>query len=149
MKVDRGHMVPLPRQAVAILREIHAVTEKTGIVFPAIRKQRHGSRFMSIGNVRKALAEGLDLSGKHTIHGFRGTASTMLKEAGFHKDDVLMSIAHWSEAKGSKSDQAYDSALRLPYRAGMMQGFADYLDGLIANDAGAFAALEDVRRAID
>jgi integrase len=149
MKVDREHMVPLPRQAVAILRELHAITEKTGIVFPAIRKQRHGSKFMSVGNVRKALAETLDLSGKHTIHGFRGTASTMLKEAGFNKDDVLLSISHWSEAKGSRSDQAYDSALRLPYRAGMMQGFADYLDGLIANDDEAFAALENVRRAID
>ena len=33
----REHLVPLPRQALAILRELHAVTGKGELLFPSIR----------------------------------------------------------------------------------------------------------------
>lgn len=143
MKMGREHKVPLSRQAVAILRELYAITGKTCIVFPAIN--RCGSEFMSESTVSKALSTKLGWAGEHSTHGFRGTAATVLKECRFDKDAVLLSIAHWSAAKGDSTEQAYDSATLLPYRQVMLQGYADYLDRLVAGEEKPLRKLKIVR----
>ena len=146
MKMGREHRVPLSAQAVAMLRELHKHTEKTGVVFPAIL--RRGSRFMSESTFRKALGNKLEYVGEHSTHGFRGSAGTILDDVDFPTTWVNLSIAHWSKAKGSKSDAAYNSAEKLPQRRAMMQAYADYLDAIIAGDEGALESLREVRRTI-
>src|ERR1700712_1829118 len=37
MKMRKAHNVPLSRQSVALLRQLHAITGPTGYVFPSIR----------------------------------------------------------------------------------------------------------------
>jgi integrase len=63
--------------------------------------------------------------GQATVHGFRGTASTVLNEQGFNRDWIERQLAHVEQ---DEVRAAYNSAQWLPERRRMMQCWADYLD---------------------
>ena len=65
-----------------------------------------------------------------TGHGFRGLASTILHESGFEEAHIELQFAH---VKRNKVAAAYNYAKYLKQRAQMMQWWADYLDGQLAN----------------
>jgi len=121
----RPHLVPLSRQAVAALREVHPLTKDGRFVFPSLLG---GSRCMSDGTMGKALL----LMGwereKMTAHGFRAMARTMLVE----QLDVLPDIveAQLAHKKSGPLGSAYDRAQFMRQRAKMMQEWGDYLDKL-------------------
>jgi integrase len=62
-----------------------------------------------------------------TAHGFRATASTLLKEMGVAPGPIELQLAH---AERNKVGAAYNRAQRLAERRLMMQRWADYLDKL-------------------
>ncbi|NOS89963.1 MAG: integrase, partial [Methylococcaceae bacterium] len=65
-----------------------------------------------------------------TTHGFRGIASTQIREVGqgkFREEVIEAQLAH---AAKSKTQAAYDHAIYLPERTALMQWWADYLDGI-------------------
>ena len=64
-----------------------------------------------------------------TVHGFRSMASTRLNEMGWHRDAIERQLAH---IEGNEVRAAYNYAEHLPERRRMVQGWADYLDGLKA-----------------
>ena len=83
MKMRTEHIVPLSRQAVDILRELHPLTGSGRFVFPSARTS---ARPMSENAVTAALRR-MDYSGEQmTGHGFRTTASTLLNELGWSAD---------------------------------------------------------------
>lgn len=128
MKMRTPHIVPLSRQAVSILRELHSLTGAGRYVFPGARS---AARSMSENTVNAALRRLDYTSDEMTGHGFRSMASTLLNEAGWHRDAIERQLAH------SERDQvraAYNYAEHLPERRKMMQAWADYLGGL---EAGA------------
>jgi integrase len=126
MKMKREHLVPLARQAVALLREAEKHTSGGKYVFPT---SHDPLRPMSENTIRGALC-GLGYSSDvHTPHGFRTTASTLLNERGFNPEIVEMQLAH--EEK-SETRAAYNRAQKLAERRAMMQAWADYLDRLRA-----------------
>jgi len=124
MKMKQDHIVPLSRQAVAILREQFAVSGGGTFVFPSLRGD---ARCISDNTINAAL-RGLGY-GKHemTGHGFRTTASTLLHELGFNSDVIERQLAHGEQNKVKAS---YNRAAHLPERRRMMQAWADYLDKL-------------------
>ena len=63
-----------------------------------------------------------------TVHGFRSTASTILNELGYRSDVIERQLSH---GERNKIRAAYNHAQYLPDRRTMMQGWADYLDGLV------------------
>ena len=67
MKARRPHVVPLPRQAVAILRQLQEVTGRYDLVFPG---QQNAERPMSENTINKALRL-MGYEGRQTGHGFR------------------------------------------------------------------------------
>ena len=67
--------------------------------------------------------------GEMTIHGFRGTASTLLNEQGFRADVIEAQLAH---AERNAVRKAYNHAQYMPERHRLMQAYVDYLDGLRA-----------------
>jgi integrase len=71
------HLVPLPRQAVAILRGLHGYTGHGVMVFPG---ERSHERPISENSVRTALITMGYTPDVQTWHGFRATARTMLAE---------------------------------------------------------------------
>lgn len=125
-KTKVQHIVPLPRQAVAILRELHQLTGDGQYVFPG----RTGSRTMSENTINAALRYmGFDKD-TQTGHGFRATGRTMLDEVlQFRPDFIEQQLAH---SVKDPNGRAYNRTSFLEDRRRMMQQWADYLDGLKA-----------------
>lgn len=124
MKMREQHIVPLSTQAVAILRELHALTGDGRFVFPGARTN---GRPMSENTVNAALRRLGYTKDEMTGHGFRSMASTILNEQGWHRDAIERQLAH---AEHNAVRAAYNYAEHLPERRKMMQAWADYLDGL-------------------
>jgi integrase len=125
MKMKASHLVPLSTQAIAILRDLQALTGAGRFLFPSLRS---ASRPMSENTVTAALRR-LGYSGEEmTGHGFRSMAATRLNELGWRADAIERQLAH---AESNKVRDAYTSAAQwLDERKSMMQAWADYLDGL-------------------
>jgi integrase len=123
MKVD--HLVPLARQAVALLRNVKPMTGHGKYVFPSLRT---GERPMSENTINAAL-RGMGYSAEvHSAHGFRAMARTILDEVlGERVDLIEHQLAH---AVKDVNGRAYNRTAHLPARRAMMQKWADYLDKL-------------------
>lgn len=124
MKMRHEHIVPLSRQAVAILHQLQPLTGRGRYLFPGLRT---ADRPMSENTINAALRRlGYEQS-QMTGHGFRSMASTLLNEMGWHRDAIERQLAH-AEKDGVRA--AYNRAEHLPERRKMMQAWSDYLDGL-------------------
>jgi len=123
------HIVPLSKQAIKILKDIQPLTGRYQHVFTGARSR---SRPLSDNAVRTALRTMGFTNEQMTVHGFRGTASTMLNEMGFNSDAIETQLAH----KDSNAIRAaYNHALYLDERKKMLQSWADYLDELKADES--------------
>ncbi len=123
MKMRQMHIVPLSRQALAILEELHEVTGNGRYLFP----NRTGDKPLHHMTPLRALRRLGYAVGEHTIHGFRSMASTLLNEQGYNSDWIERQLAH-SERNGVRA--AYNYAQYLPERRKMMQEYSDYLFAL-------------------
>jgi integrase len=128
MKMGELHLVPLSRQAVAVLRELKEITGDGKYLFPSLRS---AARPISDNTVNAALRRLGYSKDEMTGHGFRAMASTCLNEQGWHPDLIELQLAH---AERNKVRAAYNRAERLTERRKMMQAWADYLDGLKFSD---------------
>jgi len=128
MKMKSAHIVPLSKQAIAILNDIYNHTGHLQYVFTSVTSIK---RPMSENTVNMAIRRiGYDNT-QMTGHGFRSMASTILHEQGWLHDAIERQLAH---SDRNKVSAAYNYAEHLPLRKQMMQHWADYLDGL-ANGA--------------
>ena len=128
MKTRQAHLVPLSRQAVAILKELHPVTAPASpYVFPSARSF---ARPMSENAILAALRRMGYEKDEMTGHGFRAMARTMLDEIlQFRPEIIEHQLAHTvKDALG----RAYNRTQHREERRKMMQCWADYLDGLRA-----------------
>lgn len=119
------HLVPLPRQAVAILEDLFKQTGHTGRVFPC--EGRKG-RFLSDNTLNSALRSLGYGAETVTAHGFRATARTLVVEIlEFPEAVVEMQLDH---AVKDINGRAYNRTEFVLKRIEMMQAWADYLDEL-------------------
>ena len=123
MKMKQTHIVPLSRQALAILHELHAFSGQERFVFPGHSQEPHINKATLVTALRR-MGYGKD---QMSFHSFRSMASTLLNEQGYNRDWVERQLAH-SERNGVRA--AYNYAEYLPERRRMLQEWADYLDGL-------------------
>lgn len=121
MKKRKEHVVPLPRQAVDMLRALHGITGHRDHLFPH-RDDR--SKPMVTASFRQMLNV-LGWGGKYSPHATRTTGSTRLNELGFMSDWIERQLAH---AEPNAVRRTYNHAEHLPERARMMQQWADLLD---------------------
>lgn len=126
MKMREQHIVPLSRQACAILEELQPLTggEDGKYVFPSVRSN---ARAMSENTVNAALRRMGYEKDEMTGHGFRSIASTLLHEQGWPSPIIERQLAH---GERNKVKAAYNFAEYLPERREMMQAWADHLDQL-------------------
>ena len=120
------HIVPLARQAVAILTALREVSHGTKYLLPSFRTR---DRPMSENTLNAALRRLGYTSDPMTAHGLRALASTLLNEQGFSPDVIELQLVH---KERNKVRAAYNRAERLAERRKMMQAWADCLDGLKA-----------------
>ena len=127
MKRRREHLIPLPNQAVALLRELHNITGNYPLLFPGrsdTTKPRSNTVFLM------ALRR-LGYEGRQTGHGFRHLASTILNENGFDSQHVEAQLSHVKEGVRG----VYAKSTYLEQRKMMMQWYADHLDKLATGNA--------------
>lgn len=124
-KTKTDHIVPLSRQAIAILQELQPLTGRGEYLFPSGRSTQ---RPMSENAVLAALrALGIDKE-EMSGHGFRAMARTLLdEELGVRPELIEQQLAH---AVKDPLGRAYNRTKHLKERHSMMQQWADYLDDL-------------------
>lgn len=119
-----AHTVPLPKQALALLRGIHPLTGHGRYVFPG---ERSHERPLSDNSVRSALYA-LGFGKEQSWHGFRASARTMLvDELNIDWQVIEANLAH---AKKDANGTSYNRTKYIAQRFDMIQQWADYLDKL-------------------
>ena len=125
MKLRVEHLVPLPKQALALFYELKQFRGESEYVFPGDRNpnQPMSNNTLLYGGIYR-----MGYRSRATIHGFRSLASSILNESGkWNPDAIERQLAH------SEKDQvraAYNRAKYLGERKQMMQWYADHLDEL-------------------
>jgi len=124
MKMRRPHMVPLSKQAIAVLGRAATLWGADGLVFPSVRDD---NKPMSDNAMSKALRD-MGYKGKATPHGFRASFSSMAYErSGFPSEVIEKALAH--EEK-NKIKGAYNRAEYLEQRRQLMRWWGDRLHAL-------------------
>lgn len=121
MKKRKAHAMPLPTQAVEMLRALHGLTGRHVHLFPH-RDDR--TKPMVTASFRQMLNV-LGWGKKYSPHATRTTGSTRLNELGFASDWIERQLAH---AEPNMVRRTYNHAEHLADRAKMMQQWADMLD---------------------
>ncbi|WP_242186161.1 integrase arm-type DNA-binding domain-containing protein [Sphingomonas sp. CARO-RG-8B-R24-01] len=130
MKMRRPHAVPLSKQVLGYLAELHALTGPDGFVFPAFHTSR---RPLSENTINQAFRRMGYAPGEVTAHGLRTTASTLLNESGkWSADAIERSLAH---ADKDAIRGTYNRGLYWEERIAMHQWWSDYLDQLRTADS--------------
>lgn len=119
-----AHTVPLPTQAVELLRGIHPLTGHGRYVFPG---ERNHDRPLSDNSVRSALYS-LGFGKEQSWHGFRASARTMLVDQ--LNIDWQVIEANLAHAKKDANGTSYNRTQYINQRFIMIQQWADYLDKL-------------------
>lgn len=122
MKMGRDHIVPLSRQAIEVLKELQPITGHYKYIFASHAKP--DKKPFSENAMLYALYR-MDYKGKHTVHGFRHLATTILNELGFDRRHVEKQMSH--EIK-NRTEKRYNRAEFIHDRTKMMQEYADFVD---------------------
>lgn len=121
----RDMVVPLPRQAIAILKQQYSINSHSEYVFHSPSAKKNG--IISDNTANKHLKE-LGYQNIHCVHGFRASAKTMLQEQlKYPAVLVEMGLGHITK---DQNGTAYGRFEFLEDRTEMMQTWADYLDAL-------------------
>jgi len=128
MKMKKAHLVPLSKQAVAILRELQPLTGSGKFLFPCVRS---AARPISDNTLNAALRRMGYTSDDIVSHGWRAVFRTLA-------DEVLQVRVEYIEAQlahkvADVHGRAYNRTAFLKQRKAMMQRWADYLDTLKAS----------------
>ena len=127
----REHIVPLSKQAVALLRALHARgVHEYVFVSPRSWRRRIG------GSALLRVIDQTGYKGRMTPHGCRALFSTLMNERGeFNRDAVERALAHVAE--GSVVRRAYMRGDFMAERRELMQAWADTLDALAGRNVVA------------
>jgi integrase len=116
--------VPLPRQAVTILKELSKITRTADDAYVFASKSKAG--FLAENTLRMTLHR---LGFAVTAHGFRSMLTDLLNERGFNPDAIERQLDH---AEQDKTRGAYLRSEFFDYRRQMMQWLADWTDAQLA-----------------
>ncbi len=124
MKMGTEHLVPLSRQAIAVLDELRPYTGDDKYLFTGER-----SRLKPISDNTMIYAMyRLGYKSRATPHGFRTSASSILNEEGFNPDAIERQLSHMER---NKVRGAYTQhAEYLKERVSMMDWWGNYLEQL-------------------
>lgn len=118
MKMRREHVVPLPTQAVDLLKRMLPITGGLRYVFT-----NRSDPTIPIGtNYANSAMDICGLTGKQSPHGFRHLFSTEMNGRGYNRDWIERQLAH---ADSSFIRDVYNHAAYLEQRREMMQAWAD------------------------
>lgn len=120
MKAREKHIVPLSKQAIAILQRQKEVTGQFKYVFT---KYGNNNEPMNPSSANVAIKR-MGYQGKQTAHGLRGLARTYLAEQNITHEHAEACLAHKT---GGNVSLAYNHSTYLKQRKKIMQLWADYV----------------------
>jgi integrase len=124
-KMRREHHVPLPRQALAILKDLREITGHRQMLFPGLISRDKPISENTMNVALRRLGFGQE---EMTSHGFRASASTLLNESGKWSEDAIeRQLAHIDK---NAVRRAYARGQFWDERVAMMSWWADYVDQL-------------------
>jgi len=85
------HLVPLSRQALAMLEQLRPLTGNSELVFPSVRSHKRTLRENAFNSALRRMGFTQD---EMTAHGFRAMASSILNGRGFSPDVIEAALAH-------------------------------------------------------
>ena len=129
MKRARDHVVPLPRQALAIIEEMWNRRRNSVYVFPSDRRD---DRPMSENSVLYLIGR-IGYKGRMTGHGWRSVGSTWANDRGYNEDAIEMQLSHVPK---DKVRAVYNRAKYLDERRKLLQDHADWIDSCWDVDPG-------------
>ncbi|EIS9096704.1 integrase arm-type DNA-binding domain-containing protein [Salmonella enterica] len=125
MKMKTEHIVPLSRQALGVLGQLHALSGRGDVMFPSDHDPK---KVMSENTINNALrVMGYDTKKEVCGHGFRTMARAALGESKLWNDDAIERQLSHVERKKTKAAYLHTSEY-LDERKLMLQWWADYLD---------------------
>lgn len=119
MKMRKEHLVPISGPVKRILEELKEISNRSSFVFPSETKKGVISENTLIYAMYR-----MGYHSRATVHGFRGTASTVLNENDYNADWIERQLAHY---EGNSVRAAYNSAQYLKQRRMMMEWWSDHL----------------------
>lgn len=123
MKKRVAHALPLPSQAVEMLRAMQPITGRFAHVFP---HRDDKAKPMDVATLRN-LPRVIGWKGQYSPHATRTTGSTHLNEMGYPADWIERQLAH---AEPNAVRRTYNHAAHMDDRRIMMQQWANWLDGV-------------------
>lgn len=124
-KTGVEHIVPLSKQAIAILEHVHQFTNNSIYVFPSRSDKSKPMSDMAINMAMRHMEYSKD---EMVGHGFRAIARTLLDEVlGFPIEIIEQQLAHQVR---DMHGRAYNRTKHLDKRTAMMQRWSDYCDEL-------------------
>ena len=125
MKMKRPHIVPMSKQVLALFKELQQFTGEEKFCFPS--PVNMGMPICQTGMLNALRHTGISKD-EACIHGFRGTASTILYESRkFRTEAIEAQLAHKDK---NLVRAAYNHSDYLEERRELMQWYADYLDSV-------------------
>lgn len=124
MKMKRPHAVPLPRQALEVLRELQGLTGNGRWLFPSRWDKTKHTSGRILNTALRRIGWPPDVV---TAHGFRAMAATVLSDEGWASETIERQLAHIDK---NAVRAAYQRSDLLSERRKMMQAWADKLDFL-------------------
>lgn len=122
MKAGREHLVPLSKQAVALISGLRSLVPGGRLhLFP----NRRNPKVPMANRSLNAVLQRFGFSGSATVHGFRSVFSTRYNEQGVNPDVIERCLAH---VHGNAVRAAYNRADYLEQRRNLLQEWADWLD---------------------
>ncbi len=121
MKMKAPHLVPLSRQALAVIDGLRPLTGHRELVFPS----PYATGQMLSENTLNSALTAMGYKGRHSAHGFRSLFSTVCNEQGHDADAIERQLAH-KERNAVRA--AYHRAEYLAERAKLMQWWGDWID---------------------
>ena len=124
MKMGTEHLVPLCRQAIAVLADLKQYTGDDKYLFTGER-----SKLNPISNNTMIYAMyRLGYKSRATPHGFRTSASSILNEEGFNRDAIERQLSHMERNQVRGAYTQYAEYLK--ERTTMMEWWGNYIEQL-------------------
>jgi len=136
MKMKREHIVPLSKEALAILEVMRPISQHRDHVFPGYRNPREPMNSQTANMALKRMG----FKDLLVAHGMRAIASTVLNENGFPPDVVEAALAHIDT---NEVRRAYNRAQYLEQRRDMMGWWGKYVDSASYSKTSVVALAEE------
>lgn len=121
-KMRTAHRVPLSRQSLQVLYELHEITGHSEWLVPSQCGWKH--EVMSENTINDMIHR-MGYRGRIVGHGFRALFSTVLNEHGFNPDAIERQLAHMER---NKVRAAYNRAEYMAERVELMKWWGNWVD---------------------